>query len=337
MNIDVSLGDRSYDIVFEHGAIGNAGFMLHLNRKVLIVTDSGVPEHYAQTVKKQCWKGFLVTLPQGEQSKSLSVYQMLLETMLSLGFTRKDCIVAVGGGMVCDVAGFAAASYMRGVDFYVIPTTLLAQVDASVGGKTGIDLNGVKNLIGAFYQPKRVLIDPDVLSTLPDRMISNGLAESLKMALTSDEKLFSIFSDPNALMRLDEIILRSVSVKKRIVEVDEKETGLRRVLNFGHTIGHALESVQPENGLLHGECVALGMLPMCGDVLRQHVIRIYRNLHLPLAARFNADEVIRAVEFDKVNAVGGITAVRVDAPGKYFFQTITPDAFAQMLRVIQLK
>ena len=144
--------------------------------------------------------------------------------------------------MVGDLAGFAASAYMRGIDFYNIPTTLLSQIDSSIGGKTAINFGGVKNIVGAFYQPKKVLIDPDLLKTLPPRQISNGLAEAIKVGLTSDEKLFDIFENGEIGSRLDEIIVRALTVKKNVVEQDEKEAGLRRILNFGHTVGHGIES-----------------------------------------------------------------------------------------------
>lgn len=156
---------------------------------MLVVTDSGVPAAYAAAVAGACELAQICTLPAGESSKSFESYQLLLRAMLRLGMTRGDCVAAVGGGIAGDLAGFAAATYMRGVDFYNIPTTLLSQVDSSIGGKTAIDMDGVKNIVGAFHQPRAVLIDPDTLRTLPPRQISAGLAESVKMALTSDADL----------------------------------------------------------------------------------------------------------------------------------------------------
>ena len=166
---------------------------MNLNRKVLVVTDSGVPEEYSSIIVDAAKEPVLVTLPEGEGSKTLDSFGMLCRRMLDEGFTRRDCVVAVGGGVCGDMAGFAAASYMRGIDFYNVPTTVLSQVDSSIGGKTAIDFGGYKNIVGAFYPPRAVLIDPDTLKTLPARQISNGLSEAVKMALTSDEELFQIF------------------------------------------------------------------------------------------------------------------------------------------------
>ncbi len=256
MIVPVKTDTWDYDIVLEPGALGRAGELLNLRRRVLIVTDSGVPERYAECVAAQCEKAVTVTVPQGEKSKCFDELQHILKAMLDNSFTRGDCVVAVGGGVVGDLSGFAASCYMRGVDFYNIPTTLLSQVDSSIGGKTAIDFEGVKNIVGAFYQPRKVIIDPEVLSTLSRRQLMAGLCEAIKMAATSDAELFSLIERSTELTAdLPEIIYRALMIKKKVVELDPRETGLRKILNFGHTIGHAVESF---NGgrLLHGECVA---------------------------------------------------------------------------------
>ena len=195
MNIHLDLKDNSYDIIVERGILEKAGEHINLNRRVLVVTDSGVPAIYAQTLAKHCKSPIICTVESGEASKSIETFTKLLRIMLDNDFSRKDCVVAVGGGVVGDLSGYVASAYMRGVDFYNIPTTLLSQIDSSIGGKTAINFGGIKNIVGAFYQPKKVLIDPELLKTLPERQISNGLAEAVKMALTSDEKLFEIFEN----------------------------------------------------------------------------------------------------------------------------------------------
>ena len=167
MNIHLDLKENSYDIIVERGILEKAGEQLNLNRRVLIVTDSGVPDIYAKTLAKQCGTPVICTVESGEASKSIDTFAKLLQTMLINGFSRKDCVVAVGGGVVGDLSGFVASAYMRGVDFYNIPTTLLSQIDSSIGGKTAINFGGIKNIVGAFYQPKKVLIDPELLKTLP--------------------------------------------------------------------------------------------------------------------------------------------------------------------------
>ena len=193
MILPVKTGTGGYNIYLERGALKKAGEYLNLSRRALIVTDSGVPQEYAETVAAQCKEPYIVTLPEGEKTKCFDGFKFLLSKMVEYGFTRSDCVIAVGGGVMGDLAGFAAASFMRGIDFYNIPTTVLSQVDSSIGGKVAIDFEGYKNIVGAFYPPKAVIIDSNTLKTLPERQISNGLAESVKMSLTSDKELFELF------------------------------------------------------------------------------------------------------------------------------------------------
>ena len=317
MLIPVRLGDQPYDIVLESGSLRQAGHWLDLDRKVLIVTDDGVPADYANTVAGFCKEPYLVTLPQGEAGKCFENFQYLLSRMLDASFTRHDCVVAVGGGVVGDLSGFAASCYMRGVDFYNIPTTLLSQVDSSIGGKTAIDFNGVKNIVGTFYQPKRVLVDPDTLKTLDRRQLHAGLAESVKMALTSDATLFELIEASRDLYPdLPEIIHRSLLIKRDVVEKDPKETGLRRILNFGHTIGHAIESAHA-GAWLHGECVAAGMIPCCAPALRPRVQAVLQRYDLPITADGNTDELLSYVLHDKKRQSDAVVMVFVDDIGSF--------------------
>lgn len=312
MVISVSLGAQSYPILLEAGALARAGQHLSLARRVLVVTDSGVPQEYARTVACACRQARICTLPAGENSKNMDNYQRLLREMLALGMDRGDCVAAVGGGMAGDLAGFAAATYMRGVDFYNVPTTLLAQVDSSVGGKTAIDMDGVKNIVGAFHQPRAVLIDTDTLRSLPPRQVAAGLAESVKMAVTCDAALLALIENSVDLTAdLPEIIARSLAIKARVVEQDPTEQGLRRVLNFGHTIGHAIESCAGGE-LLHGECVALGMLPMCAPALRHRLAGILRKCGLPTTCGFTARQLLPYLRHDKKAASGEICIVLAD-------------------------
>ena len=320
MIIPMNLGEGSYEIVVERGLLAKAKEYLNLRRRVLVVTDTGVPAHYAQAVASQCKEGVICTVEQGEDSKSLETFGTLLQTMLDHGFSRGDCVVAVGGGVVGDLAGFAASAYMRGVDFYNIPTTLLSQIDSSIGGKTAINFGGVKNIVGAFYQPKKVLIDPDLLSTLPPRQISNGLAEAVKMALTSDGALFDLFEQGDLENNIDEIILRSLQVKKSVVEQDEKEAGLRKILNFGHTVGHGIES-SAEPHLYHGECVALGMLPMCGEGIRPRVLAVLKQCGLYRKVDYRWDKIAEAAFHDKKANGDSVTVVYVNKVGSFEMKT----------------
>lgn len=322
MTIHMNLGEDSYDILVERGLLENAGQHLNLNRRVLVVTDSGVPADYAETLAGQCKEAVICTVETGEASKSLEVFGKLLQTMLDHGFSRKDCVVAVGGGVVGDLSGFAASAYMRGIDFYNIPTTLLSQIDSSIGGKTAINFGGVKNIVGAFYQPKKVLIDPELLKTLPPRQISNGLAEAVKMALTSDKELFELFETKEIDSNIDEIIIRSLNIKKDVVEQDEKETGLRKILNFGHTIGHGIESSENLSELYHGECVALGMIPMCGEKIRPRVIEVLKKCSLYNMIDFDWEKITEAAFHDKKADGADVTVTLVNEPGKFELRTM---------------
>lgn len=329
MVISVSLGAQSYPIILDSGVLSHAGEHLDLARRVLVVTDSGVPEEYAETVAGACRQARICTVPAGESSKNMGSYQQLLGEMLALGMGRGDCVVAVGGGMVGDLAGFAAATYMRGVDFYNVPTTLLAQVDSSVGGKTAIDMNGVKNIVGAFHQPRAVLIDTETLRSLSRRQMAAGLAESVKMAMTCDAALLELIESSSDLTAdLPEIIARSLSIKARVVEQDPTEQGLRRVLNFGHTIGHAVESCAGGK-LLHGECVAMGMLPMCGPALRPRLTNILRKCGLPTGCGFTPQQLLPYLLHDKKAFSDGISVVMVDEPGSFRMEKQTPEEILQ--------
>ena len=319
MTIHMDLGRDSYDILIERDILAKAGQHLNLNRRVLVVTDTVVPEIYAKTLAGQCKKSVICTVEMGENSKSLTVFGHLLQTMLEHDFSRKDCVVAVGGGVVGDLSGFAASSYMRGIDFYNIPTTLLSQIDSSIGGKTAINLGGVKNIVGSFYQPKKVLVDPDLLKTLPPRQIANGMAEAIKMSLTSDKELFELFETQDIESSLEEIILRSLSIKKAVVEQDEKEAGLRKILNFGHTVGHGIESTSE---LYHGEAVALGMLPMCSETLRPRVVEVLKKSNLYRKLQYDWDRITQAAFHDKKADGGSVTVTLVQEPGTYELKTM---------------
>ena len=312
MIITMDLGSRSYDIVVERGVLKKAGTLLNLNRKCLIVTGAMVPRAYSECIASQCREHLIVTVEPGEQSKSFPIYERLCRAMLSHDFHRGDCVIAVGGGVIGDLAGFAAASYMRGIDFYNLPTTVLSQVDSSIGGKVAINLDGVKNIVGAFWQPRKVLIDPDTLKTLPQRQISNGLAEAIKMACTSDAALFEFMESHDLKEHIDEIIAGSLRIKKSIVEQDETEKGLRKLLNFGHTIGHGIEST---GALLHGECVALGMLPMCSYDVRERLLTVLIKAGLPTEADFDLEAVWEAMRHDKKAGSGTTDIVLVNEIG----------------------
>lgn len=334
MIIPVLTSQGSYDIVLERGALKNAATYLNLNRKVLVVTDSGVPQQYAEQIAASCKFAKILTIPQGEQSKNIEVFTQILTVLVEEDFTRTDCVVAVGGGVVGDLAGFAAASFMRGIAFYNVPTTVLSQVDSSIGGKTAIDFMGLKNIVGAFYPPQKVLIDPETLKTLPARQIANGLAEALKMATTSSEELFQIFEREDAFSNIDTVIEKALNIKKSVVEADEKEAGLRKILNFGHTLAHALESVNALQNYYHGECVSVGMLPMCSEDARNRIKPVLEKLNLPTKLSANADEIVEACRHDKKTAGDSITVVYVPKIGEFELRKLPFREYEEMIRQV---
>lgn len=328
MTVKVELGERSYDITIEKGALSHAEKYISPEGKTLIVTDDGVPSEYTRSVAEKSGQPTIITVPHGEESKSFENYRMLCSAMLEAGFTRTDKVVAVGGGVVGDLAGFAASTYMRGIDFYNIPTTLLSQVDSSVGGKTAIDLDGIKNIVGTFYQPKAVIIDPDTLKTLDRRQLASGMAEALKMAATSDKALFELIESGVNEENIGEVIRRALIIKADVVSRDEKETGLRRILNFGHTLGHGIESL---GGLYHGECVALGMLCMCSDKVYPRLFSAISSLGLKTKIHADADAILLAASHDKKRQGDAVCAVLVNEIGTYEIKKVTAKDLRQRL------
>lgn len=313
----MELGERGYDITVGAGLLSEADKYFDLDRRVLVVTDDGVPTEYAEALLASAREGYLVTLPAGEGTKSLEMLGLLCSELMNHDFGRRDCVVAVGGGVVGDLAGFAASVYMRGIDFYNVPTTLLSQVDSSIGGKTAINLGGVKNVVGAFHQPRGVLIDTDVLSTLPKRQIASGLAEALKMAMTSDAELFSVFENQDVEANLEQIIIGALKIKKSVVEADEREAGLRKILNFGHTLGHGIEAECEMRGLFHGECVALGIIPMCAPKIRNRVLPVLNKIAIDTEYPYDLRRALSFVSHDKKCAGGVIEAIFCDEIGSY--------------------
>ena len=330
MTMRIELGERSYDVIIERGCMKKTSDLLDLDRKVLIVTDTGVPEEYSGLIAKQCRDAYVVKIPQGEGSKNMTNLELLLRKMLEEGFTRSDCVTAVGGGMVGDLAGFAAATYMRGIDFYNIPTTLLSQADSSIGGKTAVNLGGAKNIAGAFWQPKAVLIDTDSLKTLPKEQIASGMAEIIKSGMIADAKLFEMTEKEDD-VSFDEMLTRSLLVKKRVVEEDEREGGLRKILNFGHTIGHGIESA---TGMLHGHAVALGMMLMCSDGARKRLTAALEKAGLPIKAECDKDAVYRAALSDKKMKGGKVGAVWVDEPGTCGIKEFAPEELKKRIEML---
>ena len=317
--LHLELGNNSYDITVGCDILCRAKELFNLNRRVLVVTDSGVPKEYAECVAGQAKEAKILTVCEGEGSKSFETLEKVLEAMTEMNMSRGDCAVAVGGGVVGDLTGFAASVYMRGIDFYNIPTTLLSQVDSSIGGKCAINFGGIKNIVGAFHQPRGVIVDTDVLKTLPKRHIAAGLAEAVKMSLTSNGELFSLFEnldEGKEYSNFEKIIVESLKIKKQVVEIDEKESGLRKILNFGHTFGHGVEAEEGMGGYYHGECVAIGMLPMCSREVRERLIPVLKKLGLPTDYSGKIDRALGYIVHDKKCVGNMVDVITVDTVGK---------------------
>ena len=268
LTINVNLNEHSYPIVIAKGILQESQQYIanaFKGKRVAVISDDNVFPLYGQQLMEALkdYQCFSVVLPHGEQSKNFNSLTTIYHQLAGHQFSRSDLIVALGGGVIGDIAGFAAATYLRGVPYVQIPTSLLAQVDSSVGGKVAVDLPEGKNLIGAFYHPKLVIIDPIVLRTLPTRFINDGMAEVIKHGCIRDKELFETIKTAGSFKNLEpqitEIIYRNVNIKREIVEQDPRDLGLRMVLNFGHTLGHALEQFYNYERESHGEAVAIGM------------------------------------------------------------------------------
>ncbi len=323
MKMTVEIPNHKYNIHLKRGILQDVHKFVDLNRKVLIVTDDEIPEQYVTALQKQCPDSYLATIHAGEQSKCFIYLQFIWNALLDNGFGRKDLVIALGGGVTGDLTGFAAATYMRGVDYVNIPTSTLSQIDSSIGGKTAINLGDVKNIVGAFHQPRAVFIDPDVLETLDDRNFYNGLAEAVKAGMIGDASLFELFEqmpgDRAAIQSdyIEKIIEKALAVKKNIVEQDEQETGLRQVLNFGHTVGHAIESAGELAGLLHGEAIAVGMVQVTEDAaIKERLTGVLTKLNLPTTHEYPAEQLKEIIAHDKKAAGGKITLIKVPQIGQ---------------------
>ncbi len=349
-SVDISLGDRSYRIVIGPGLLDDAGTWAALPKAstALIVSNTTVAPLYAQRLRDALGTRHkavhTVVLPDGEEFKTWQTLNLVFDALLQNGSDRKTVIYALGGGVVGDMAGFAAASYMRGVPFVQVPTTLLAQVDSSVGGKTAINHPLGKNMIGAFYQPLLVVCDLATLKTLPGRELSAGLAEVIKYGPIADMAFLDwIESNLDALLARDPAALahavrRSCEIKASVVGQDEREAGLRAILNFGHTFGHAIESGLGYGEWLHGEGVGCGMvmaanlsqrLGMIDEAFVQRLTRLIRKAGLPVVGpKLGADRYLELMRVDKKAEAGEIKFVLIDKPGSAVVRA-APDALVR--------
>jgi 3-dehydroquinate synthase len=355
--VKVPLGNRSYEIQIGNDLLSHLGkecARLKLGERCAIITDTNVGRRYAKPAYESLLKaGFnpsLVTVPAGETAKSLKSVHFCYDRLATHRLERKSFIVALGGGVVGDLAGFVAATYLRGIAFVQVPTTLLGQVDSSVGGKVGVNLRAGKNLVGAFYQPRLVFCDLDILRTLPDREFRAGLAEIIKYGIIYDAKLFErIERDLPKLLEHDsetlgEIIARCCEIKADVVSRDETESGPRAILNFGHTVGHGLEAISSYDKFLHGEAISIGQIVaarLSSDVAGfrpRDVGRIKLLFHragLPTGVKLTARQrakLFAAMKLDKKVTDGEIKFVLAKRIGKTIWgQRVPPEKVARAL------
>jgi len=335
--VRVDLADRSYDVRVAHGLLAKAGeeiLTLGAPRKLAVVSDATVASHHAETLldalKSSGFPTTLHTVPAGEASKSMANVEAICREMIRDGHDRHSMVVALGGGVVGDLAGFAAAVFYRGIPYVQIPTTIVSQVDSSVGGKTGVNAPEGKNLIGAFHQPALVLVDPETLRTLPDREFREGFAEAIKHAAIRDAAMLDDLAtlDPSSRDVPADLLARNIAIKARVVEADETETrDIRALLNFGHTIGHGIEASVPYGTLLHGEAIALGMRAALDLSVRHaglphpdadRILKLLEKFHLPLTldASITTDVVIEKLTSDKKFVAGSIRFVVLTHAGE---------------------
>jgi len=332
--VQVPLGRRSYRIRIGAGLMSRLGAEcagLGLGRRCAVVTDANVGRHFAKAaLRSLAHAGFdpvLITVPAGEKSKRLAVVERCYDQLAAHRLERSSFLVALGGGVVGDLAGFVAATYLRGISFVQVPTTLLAQVDSSVGGKTGVNLKAGKNLVGSFYQPRLVLCDLDTLKTLPKREYISGLAEVIKYGIISDARLFARLERalPRLLRRqpatLADVVARCCQIKAEVVGQDETEGGLRAILNFGHTLGHAIENSSGYGNYLHGEAIAIGQVAaarLSQNLLGlsaaevQRIEQLFVRAGLPVSLRLNPvrrKKLFAALKLDKKVSAGEVRFV----------------------------
>ncbi len=329
---------RGYGIIIENNTINKAGELIRSvtpAKKACVVSDTNVFPLYGSALKAQLedagFESYEFVFRAGEESKTPKTVISILEYLADNEFTREDIIIALGGGVTGDMAGFAASVYLRGIDYVQIPTSLLAQVDSSVGGKTAVDLPQGKNLCGAFHHPLLVIIDTKTLETLPPRFFSDGMAEAIKTACIKSASLFDKIENENAADIIEEIIYECVSIKAGVVERDEKEHGERALLNFGHTAGHAIEKLCNFSTVTHGEAVGIGMVLICRAAeengltekgTADRLSAVLKKYSLKTQSPFPLGSIISAMSADKKRKGGGINFVLIKRIGEGYINPI---------------
>lgn len=336
-----------YDIIIEKGTIRTIGNLVNTifsGKKICIITDSNVSKLYLDTVLESFrnfqFEVFSFEFDAGESNKTLHTVKNIYDFLAKHYMSRSDLIIALGGGVVGDVAGFAAATYMRGIKYIQVPTTLLSQIDSSVGGKTAVNIEQGKNVVGAFWQPSMVIIDPDSLHSLPSDYFCDGMGEVIKYACIASKPLFDKLNNQNIDECIDDIILECLKIKASIVEQDEHDNGKRMLLNFGHTIGHAIEKALNYNGISHGKAVAIGMAMIMKQCELQGItksgcygklVNILSRYGLPYIIDISMSNIEKSILLDKKNTNGNINIIMIKDIGEGF---IVPMSLLQFFEFI---
>lgn len=346
MRLYVNLGEDSYPIYIENHILDNAGTYISEvfhGKRIIIVSDDNVFPLYGEKILNQLneqYECHKIVLPHGEATKSFQSLPKIYSAMLQANISRSDLLIALGGGVIGDLAGFAAASYLRGIKFVQIPTSLLAQVDSSVGGKVAVDLPEGKNLVGAFYQPSLVLIDPTVLNSLNTRYIHDGMGEIIKYGCIWDADLFTKLSEFGSFEELkkdlEEIIARCVDIKRIVVEHDQFDTGERMLLNFGHTLAHTIEQYYNYGRESHGEAVAIGMYQITKLAESEgltpvgtadQILKVLNIYGLPSACDVQMENLIGTIKLDKKNLNNKLNVILLHEIGKSYIHPTTAEFF----------
>lgn len=354
LSVDVVSKDIHYPLKIEKGLLNHLAEEInsvYKNKKIAIVTDENVQSLYGEHITTQLTDaGFEVTvivLEPGEQTKSMENLQVIFSRLIAFGLSRSDLLIALGGGVIGDLAGFAAASYLRGIAFVQIPTTLLAQVDSSVGGKVAIDLPEGKNLVGAFYHPKLVIIDPDVLETLSDSTFNDGMAEVIKYGCIHDAAFFQQLkhyeSRVDVMAEIERIVAECCTIKGDLVQSDERDISERMLLNFGHTIGHAIEAYYHYEKYTHGQAISIGMVAMnrltealgiseAGSTQAIEELLTHYALPTELAVAADYQKILPLIKNDKKNIENALFIVVLDAVGQSHTMAAPTDFFSPLLK-----
>lgn len=350
--LDINLPNKNYNIYIERGIINSIGSeisKIYKGKKIVIITDENVDKYYGEKITSilsdSDFQVHKVVLNAGEKSKSIEVLIQVYEELLKYGITRSDMIITLGGGVIGDLGGFAASTLLRGIPFIQVPTSLLAQIDSSIGGKVAVDLPQGKNLVGSFYHPEAVFIDPDLLSTLEKRFLYDGMGEVIKYGCIRDKDLFNrlidIKNEDELFENIEEIIYSCCSIKKVVVENDEKDTGERMILNFGHTIGHAIEKYYDFEKYTHGEAVAVGMYAITkhsekeglteagtSEKLKEILIKYNLPYEMPYV---NNKDIEDSISLDKKSKGDTLNIILLNEIGKCFIEKINRDEIYKLL------